>query len=626
MRPAPKDPIANAHYRRDILKWAAGNPNPQLVLAIRVSRDIVWYCDTFLWTYSPKDEADCPNRPFILWEGYQESALHKIVEAFGDYDIVIEKSRDMGATWLCAVAIEWRWHFKSRQSFLVGSRKEELVDKSGDPKSIFWKIDYLLEHLPGWMVPNHDRIKLHLANLDNNSTIDGESTNDDFARGDRRTAILLDEFPAVENGYSILNATRDATRCRILNGTPQGASGAYYDTRQKTAVHFPDRLIRLHWSQHPEKSRGLYASDETAPGKYMLRIIDQSYKFPPNYEFVLDGKVRSPWYDDQCKRSANQQEIAQELDIDYAASGWQFFDPKVLEKIIKGSARPPVLRGEFIFDPSGKNPIWIDQSGGRVQLWIPLDDKGKLPNADRQYVVGNDVATGKGGEMSSNSVASIADRETGEKVGQFHTALLSPPEFCKYVLAICRFFNNAFLIWEDNGSGGEFQKAVKEAGYRKVFYPAKDEMDFSDKKSRTPGWHSTRETKRILLSEYATALMTGTFANPCEDALKECGEYVHQPNGAIEHSKSLKHIDPTALGENHGDMVIADALACRGIKEFPKKKKLAEGQHDPENPPYGSMAWRNKYHLDAAQEAGHSWDSQTNDDLASGGQTFSPVW
>lgn len=625
MNPAPKDQLANARYRRAILKRAAGDPAFQQELWIRASRDIVWYCDTFLWTYSPKDQADSPNRPFILWD-YQEDALHKILAGFGDHDVVIEKSRDMGATWLCALAIEWRWHFRSRQSFLVGSRKEELVDKSGDPKSIFWKIDYLLEHLPGWLVPNHDRIKLHLANLDNNSTIDGESTNDDFARGDRRTAILLDEFPAVENGYSILNATRDATRCRILNGTPQGASGAYYDTRQKTANNFPDRLIRLHWSQHPEKSLGLYTSDEVAPGKFNMRIIDQTFKFPVDYEFVLDGKMRSPWYDDQCKRAASQQEIAQELDIDYAASGWQFFDTKVLEKIIKATARPPLLRGEFFFDPSGKNPAWITQSSGRVQLWITLGKDGKLLAPDRKYAVGCDVATGKGGEMSSNSVASIVDIETGEKVGQFHTAHLSPPEFCKYVLAICRFFNNAFLIWEDNGPGGEFQKAVKEAGYRKVFYAPKDELDFNNRKSHTPGWHSTKETKRTVISEYATALIAGAFVNQCEEALKECGEYVHEPNGTIRHAKSKDHIDPTAIGENHGDMVIADALACRAMKDFPRKKKPEEGAIDPENPPYGTFAWREKQHRDAAREAGNAWDHQTNDDLAAGGRTHSPVW
>lgn len=584
MLPAPKNPTLNTIYRRRLLEAAAGNVELQRDIWARASRDYVWFVDTFGWTYSPKDYPDCPNRPFILWD-YQEEAAMSLNASMGKTDRLIEKSRDMGATWVCLSVFLWRWMFRKGQAFLIGSRKEDLVDASGDPTCLFWKMDYLIEKLPGWLQPNILRTSMHLENLDSKSCIDGESTNQDFARGGRYAAILLDEFPAVDNGHDILAATRDATKTRIFNGTPQGASGAYYDTRVKMEQNDAGQIIRMHWSKHPEKSVGLYSTHGNLDGG-RLEILDKKHSFPIDYKFVQDGKLRSPWYDDQCARAASPQEIAQELDIDYASSGWQFFEAKLLKTLAEKYSRRPLHEGELTFNPDSTHPEWMSQSGARMQLWINPDENGKIPKG-REYVVGCDVATGKGGEKSSNSVASVVDRMTGEKVAQFHTNQLSPPDFTAYSLAICRWFNDAFLIWEENGPGGEFTKQVRDLKYRNIFYRDADEMGFQRKKTSKPGWYSGRETKRVLLSDYAKALISGAFINRCEAAIKECGEYVHQPNGTIEHSRSKNTIDPTASGENHGDMVIADALANRGRTELPVLLK-----EDPKAPPPGSFLAR----------------------------------
>ena len=71
----------------------------------------------------------------------------------------------------------------------------------------------------------------------------------------------------------------------------------------------------------------------------------------------------------------------------------------------------------------------------------------------------------------------------------------------------------------------------------------------------------------MLLSEYKNALMLKTFWNPCKEALEECREYIHRITGKIEHSRCAGTVDPTSTGENHGDMVIADALCLRGIRD-----------------------------------------------------------
>lgn len=581
---APKDPRENALFRKAVIARAIGDQDFQQAIWNRCASDVIFWLDTFGFTYSPKDFPECPNRPFILYP-YQERAVHTMNNAIGKHPLLIEKSRDMGATWLAIAVFLWRWQFRPGQSFLLGSRKQELVDKSGDPKTLFWKADYLLEHLPAWFRPNYDRNILHLHNNENGSTIDGESTNDDFARGDRRTAIFLDEFPAVDNGYAILKAVGDATSCPIYAGTSQGAAGAYYDVLSKMRIANPERVLRFHWTDHPSKSIGLYGSKD---GK--LKIVDTAWhEENPGYHFILDDKMRSPAYDEREKGAANPQEMAQEWDIDYLQAGWVFFDQKLIERIGKETVRSPLHTGEVIGKPDWRRPEWFEQRGAPLKLWFHVVD-GKVPETWDDCVVACDVSTGKGGEMTSNSVATVTRVSTGEKLAEIATCHLSPPDFCKTALALCKWFNNAFLIWEENGPGGEFTKQVKETDYRNVYYRNDSETKFGTKKTRAAGWWSNKDTKRILLSDYAKALTEGKFINRCKAAVEECMQYVHQPNGVIEHSRARVTPDPSNQGESHGDRVIADALAWHAMQEKGLKKDSKSDVNL--QPPPGSFGWR----------------------------------
>ena len=464
-------------------------------------------------------------------------------------DLVIKKSRDMGASWIDLTDIEWRWMFKDLQSFLLGSRKEEFVDKRGDHKSLFAKLDFIHERLPKWLMPNHERRSMHLKNLDNGSTIDGESTNSDFARGDRRTAILLDEFASVENGPEILTATADATNCRLFNSTPKGAN-AFYDL----AMDRNKRQLRMHWSQHPVKAKGLYSD--------------------------ADGKPRSPWYDAECLRRSHPMEIAQELDIDFLAADYVFFDASDLDRIQKENVRSPYVVGELDYDPLSAKPLgFLEQPGGRFKLWIHPDAAGQLPT-DRNYVMGVDIAMGTGGDSASNSVISVADAKTSEKVLEFASNNTKPHELAYIAVAVARWFKGqdgcgAYMAWEDNGPGQIFNPVVIELGYRNFYYRT-NEKSIRKKKTTVPGWWSSPATKLSLLGEYRRALANGPFINRCREAINECREYIFHSNNTVSHSRSVRSADPSNTGENHGDRVIADALVWKMLKEGPQKRQPEE--------------------------------------------------
>jgi hypothetical protein len=85
------------------------------------------------------------------------------------------------------------------------------------------------------------------------------------------------------------------------------------------------------------------------------------------------------------------------------------------------------------------------------------------------------------------------------------------------------------------------------------------------RKTKRPGWWTDKETKKILLADYRNALLSGKFVNRCLEALSECSQYVHLPGGKIEHSRAIATADPTASGENHGDMCFVPGTLIQTI-------------------------------------------------------------
>ena len=88
-------------------------------------RDPLFWLNAFVWTYDPRKKRSIV--PFTAYP-FQGGSLVDIIHA--DEDLLIEKSRDMGATWICSMAFLHEWMFGSYKTFLMVSRKEDLVDKA----------------------------------------------------------------------------------------------------------------------------------------------------------------------------------------------------------------------------------------------------------------------------------------------------------------------------------------------------------------------------------------------------------------------------------------------------------------------------------------------------------------
>jgi hypothetical protein len=62
---------------------------------------------------------------------------------------------------------------------------------------------------------------------------------------------------------------------------------------------------------------------------------------------------------------------------------------------------------------------------------------------------------------------------------------------------------------------------------------------------------------------------------------------VYLPTGEIAHARSQSKEDPSGAKQNHGDRVIADALANRAARRRPWREGVID-----QAAPVGSYAWR----------------------------------
>ncbi len=562
----------NVRFRRRVLKLALEDAKYARELWIMCSRDMLFFVNTFCFVHEPRADGGRTILPFITWD-CQDVALDEIQAAIdGGFDQLSEKSRDMGASWMYVVALTYKWLFREFLTFRLVSRNQDLVDKTDNTDSLFWKVDFLIEHLPGFLRPpitrGKERTELHLSNPLTRSTIEGCATTGDVTRGGRCTAMLLDEFAAVPEGHAVLSSTRDVTKVRLFNSTHKGTATAFYQLSLGAI-----RKLRLHWSLHPEKRRGLYTTsggrlvllDTEFRGKVRLQDpetrTEREYQFPDDYPFRLDGKLRSPWYDFECDRAVHEQEIAQELDIDPFAADSPFFDPEKMEDLRSKYATEPVLTGFLEYEEETCRPTGFrEDPHGNLHLWFYPDDDGMVPSHIKAAVA-FDISAGTG---ASNSAAAAGNIETGEQLAEFADPWIKPETYARWAVALARWFNEAYMIWDGGGPGRTFGDTVVNLGYYKVYYK-RHEQSLSKRATDIPGCFLVPAEKNAVLGEYRRALVEGVYVQRSGPTYDEAHAYIYTTTGKVEHSAALNPVDPSGAREAHGDRLIANALLVRAM-------------------------------------------------------------
>lgn len=625
-RRVPTDRFDNIRYRQKILAAAHGDRWVQRRLIEMCRNDFVFFVSTFGFQFNPKKDGLDAIGPFIMWQCQIDAALARpeththlpydrgIIWCYeNNRSAVVQKSREMGISYEFLFFQAWLCLFHENVQVLNISCSAEAVD-SKSPDSLFWKIRYILSHLPTWMRgPISNRDKGDVGILDQNMFFEFKRTNSFITGvastalagvGGRARVVFIDECPLIKEMADVRIRTAGTSDCRFFNGTHQGTDTEFYRLTDRTLS--PEiACITVHWTQHPEKNGGMYRyNDDTKEIEFLNHAYEVVKKptidYPSTYEFNKSGNpaggpyklIRSKWYDWKVATDIGTVAgAAMELDIDPRGSSSKLFNEVSISRLKRDTAMNPLWEGELFYDYKTGMPIRLERcDNGPLKMWINPTGPCSVPPS--LYGNGNDISYGRG---ATNSCSSFIDAVSGVRVAELVSPRIKPEEFAVYVAALGRLFCSrddvpALIAWEMQGPANEFADAFMKLNYRHIYYQRNEAVHTGKTEiSDRPGWNPTGPALAILLNRYQVALVSGACINRCAIALDETLDFKIE-NGSITHGNLKSKTDPTGAGVSHADRVVADALAWKmcqilGAGTFPN---LSEDK----GPSYSSIAGR----------------------------------
>jgi hypothetical protein len=233
-------------------------------------------------TYDPRVET-LKTMPFILFPR-QKELIQFLQGCLKDKQSgLVEKCRDMGLTWLAASYAVWLWLFVPGASVGFGSRKEMLVDRIGDPDSIFAKLRLIISGIPPFMRPEYEAPYMKIINHHNGATITGEA-GENIGRGARKLIFFVDESAHLEHQEQVAAALGNTTDVRIDISSVKGTGTVFHKKRMagevwelgKTIERGKTRVFIFDWREDPRKSQEWYDQErKKAENEGLLHIFAQ---------------------------------------------------------------------------------------------------------------------------------------------------------------------------------------------------------------------------------------------------------------------------------------------------------------------------------------------------------------
>lgn len=246
------------------------------------------------WTFDPRNpERGLPAMvPFLLFPKQREFIGWLVDRWKAREDGLVEKSRDMGVSWLCVAAAAWMWIFHPGTVVGFGSRKEDYVDKLGDPSSLFWKLRQFIALLPPRMRPGGYDEKKHapfmrVLNPASGSAIVGEA-GDNIGRGARTSIYLKDESAFYERPEAVDAALSQTSNCKIDVSTPNGEGNPFW--RKRVGGKVP--VFVFDWRDDPRKGPEWYERQKATLDPVVLaQEVDRDYGASTTNAFIPGSLV-----------------------------------------------------------------------------------------------------------------------------------------------------------------------------------------------------------------------------------------------------------------------------------------------------------------------------------------------
>lgn len=289
-------------------------------------------------------------------------------------DGFISKSRGLGISWAGMIYATHGWLFDHPFDPFFTSRVEDLVDKPNNKHALFYKFDYILQRLPGWMAPRlRKKIEhTHLNRLNpwNGNTLIGAATTKVAGVAGRGTFSWADETARVKE-YALMH--------EALTGTTEHRIGCTTETWE----------FQTEWW---DEWHAAYAIDSRS-------VIQLEWWFKPSWDKEWEKRERRRF-------AKNPEKFDQEYGRDPAAASSNLVYPFAKDAPIRrgrGYEREEdVLVG---MDPGRKDlcAIAVCQpeytAEGTKLIWVESFERSTMPaELYAHYLTGEPPRQGKEGE------------------------------------------------------------------------------------------------------------------------------------------------------------------------------------------------------------------------------------
>ena len=208
--------------------------DPQLLHAYRINykTHVADFISDWGVTVNPKNVGTVRPvvMPFRLFPKQREFVDWVIARWTKKQNGVLVKSRECGASWLamaisCTLCLFW-----DDVGIGFGSRDEDLVDRSGDPDSLFYKGRVFMQYLPplfkgDWSLKKNSA-HMRMTFPTTGSSITGDA-GDNIGRGGRKTIFFVDEYAAIARPKLIEANLSANTDTRLEMSTVRGIDNVF---------------------------------------------------------------------------------------------------------------------------------------------------------------------------------------------------------------------------------------------------------------------------------------------------------------------------------------------------------------------------------------------------------------
>ena len=299
----------------------------------------------------------------------------------------------------------------------------------------------------------------------------------------------------------------------ILESTPQGVGGCFYDEWQKAGETGTERHFFPWWMEPRYRAEAVDEASLTAEERELMERHRLSLK-----QIGYRRRIRADF------RGLAAQEYAEDAESCFLASGESVFELAAIEERLKTAPEPAERR-----------------RNGEMEIWLP-------PMQGRKYLVAVDPAGG--GSEGDYSAAEVIELDRGLQCAEFagHVGGL---ELARLAAELGWEYNGGWIVVERNNHGsGVLAHLETVCRYEKIYCQG-------GRRGAEPGWLTTTLSRPSALGRLDAALVEEPERFMSRRLLAECRSFVRLANGSS-----------GAQAGAHDDRVMAMAIGLAAREEL----------------------------------------------------------